>query len=75
MAKVLTTAIHDPHSVALYDTQTGVYEGIIYVTSGTIVGMPIVTPTTLTVQCLESGLMYMAIYELPSRVFVKKIVI
>ena len=44
-------------------------------TSGTIVGMPIVTPTTLTVQCLESGLMYMAIYELPSRVFVKKIVI
>jgi hypothetical protein len=49
MAKNFTVVVHDPHSVALYDAETGGYEGIIYVTSGSIVGTPIITPKTVTV--------------------------
>ena len=73
MAKVFAASIHDPHSVALYDAQTGGYEGVIYITSGTIIGMPIVTPKSLSVQFTENGYNYMAFYDLPSRNFNKKI--
>lgn len=73
MAKVFTATIKDPHSVALYDAQTGNYEGIIYITSGSIIGMPIVTPKSLSVQFTENGLNYMSFYDLPSRSFNRKI--
>ena len=51
MAKVFTVAVHDPHSVSLYDAETGSYEGVIYVTSGTIIGTPIVSPKSISVTC------------------------
>lgn len=73
MAKVFSATIKDTHSIALYDAQTGVYEGIIYVTSGSIIGMPIVTPKTVSVQFTENGFTYMSIFDLPSRSFNKKI--
>lgn len=50
MANITVTAVvHDPHSLAVYDVKTGAYQGIIYVTSGTIVGQPIITEKQLTV--------------------------
>lgn len=73
MAKVFAASIKDSHSVALYDAQTGTYEGVIYITSGSIIGMPIVTPTSLSVQFTENGFNYMVIYDLPSRNYNKKI--
>lgn len=73
MAKIFAASIHDPHSVALYDAQTGAYEGVIYITSGTIIGMPIVTPKSLSVQFTENGLNYMTIFDLPSKAYNKKI--
>lgn len=73
MAKVFSATIKDSHSVALYDAQTGNYEGIIYITSGSIIGMPIITPKSLSVQFTENGFTYMAVYDLPSRNFNKKI--
>lgn len=73
MAKVFTASIHSPHSVALYDAQTGSYEGVIYITSGSIIGMPIVTPTSLSVQFTENGYNYMTVFDLPSKAYNKKI--
>ena len=73
MAKVFAATIHDPHSIGLYDAQTGNYEGVIYITSGSIIGMSIVTPKSLSVQFTENGFNYMVIYDLPSRNFNKKI--
>ncbi len=73
MAKVFTVAVHDPHSVSLYDAETGSYEGVIYVTSGTIIGTPIVSPKSISVTCSESGCTYLTIYDLPSKSFNKKI--
>jgi hypothetical protein len=49
------------------------YEGVIYITSGSIIGMPIVTPKSLSVQFTENGYNYMVMYDLPSRNFNKKI--
>lgn len=73
MAKNFTVVVHDPHSVSLYDAETGSYEGVIYVTSGAIIGTPIITPKTVTVTHTESGSTYMSVYDLPSRGFNKKI--
>ena len=73
MAKNFTVVVHDPHSVALYDAETGGYEGIIYVTSGSIVGTPIITPKTVTVTFTENGSTYMSVYDLPSKGFSRKI--
>lgn len=73
MAKVLTATINDPHSIKLFDASTGAYEGVIYITSGSIIGMPICTPKSVSVQFTENGMNYMVIYDLPSRNFNKKI--
>ena len=73
MAKNFTVVVHDPHAVSLYDAETGSYEGVIYITSGTIIGMPIVTPKSLSVQFTENGLNYMTIFDLPSKAYNKKI--
>lgn len=71
--KVLTAVVTDPHILSLYDAQTGDYDGILYVTSGAIIGNPIVTADKLTVTYTENGLTYMNIYKLPSKNFDRKI--
>ena len=75
MAKVFTVAVHDPHSICLYDASTGSYEGIIYVTSGSIIGNPVVTPNSVSVTFTEHGSTYMSVFDLPSKTFSKKIYI
>ena len=71
--KVLTAVVTDPHILSLYDAQTGDYDGILYVTSGAIIGNPIVTADKLTVTYTENGLTYMNIYKLSSKNFDRKI--
>lgn len=74
MADITVTAVvHDPHSLAVYDVKSGAYQGIIYVTSGTIVGQPIITKDQLTVSFQENGRLYMSTYGLPSRNYIRKI--
>lgn len=75
MAKNFTVAVHDPHSISLYDVDNGSYEGVIYVTSGTIIGTPIVTSKSITVTYTESGSTYMSVFDLPSKAFNRKICI
>lgn len=71
--KVLTAVVADPHVLSIYDAQTGEYDGIIYVTSGSIIGQPIVTADKLTVTYSENGFTYMNLYKLPSKEFDRKI--
>lgn len=73
MAKVFTVAVKDPHSITLFDASTGAYEGIIYVTSGSIIGSPIINPSSVSVTFTENGSTYMSIFDLPSKRFSKKI--
>jgi hypothetical protein len=71
--KVLTAVVSDPHILSLYDAQAGDYDGILYVTSGSIIGQPVVTADKLTVTYSENGLTYMNMYKLPSKDFERKI--
>ena len=69
----INVVVHDPHSIALYDVNSGQYLGIIYVTSGSIVGSPIISQKTVSVTSNESGVMYMTTYDMSTRSFVRKI--
>ena len=75
MAKNFTVVVHDPHAVSLYDAETGSYEGVIYVTSGTIIGTPIINSKNVTITHTEHGNTYMSVFDLPSKAFNKKICI
>lgn len=71
----ITAVVHDPHSVSLYDVKSGSYQGVIYVTSGTIMGQPIISGKMINVSFQENGRLYMSTYELPSRNFIRKMTI
>lgn len=73
MAKNFTVVVHDPHSVSLYDAETGSYEGVIYVTSGAIIGTPIISSKTVSITYAENGATFMSVFNLPSKSFNKKI--
>lgn len=73
MAKNFTVAVQDPHSVCLFDAETGGYEGIIYVTSGSIIGTPILSTSTVSVTYTENGSTWISVFDLPSMGFNKKI--
>ena len=59
----INVVVHDPHSISLYDVDSGQYLGIIYVTSGSIVGSPIISQKTVSVTSSEGGVMYMSTYD------------
>ena len=71
--KNINVVVHDPHSISLYDVDSGRYLGIIYVTSGSIVGSPIISQKTVSVTSNESGIMYMTTYDMSTRAFIRKI--
>lgn len=73
MANNITATVQDPHSISLYDVDNGAYLGIIYVTSGSIVGSPIISQKNVTVTIQENGLMYMCTYDMTNKSFVRKI--
>ena len=69
----INVVVHDPHSISLYDVNSGQYLGIKYVTTGAIVGSPIISQKTVSVTSNESGVMYMTTYDMTTRAFVRKI--
>ena len=69
----INVVVHDPHSISLYDVDSGQYLGVIYVTSGSIVGSPIISQKTVSVTSSESGVMYMTTYDMTTRAFIRKI--
>ena len=71
--KPITAVVVDPHVLGIYEADTGNYCGILYVTSGTIVGQPIISSDKLSVNYIENGNSFINVYELPSRNFVRKI--
>lgn len=71
--KNITVVVKDPHSISLFDAESGQYLGVIYVTSGSIVGSPIISQKIVTVTSQENGRMYMSTFDLTTRSFVKKI--
>lgn len=73
MAKNITVTVQNPHSISLYDVDTGNYLGVIFVTSGSILGSPIISQQNVTVTFQENGIMYMSTFEMTTKKFVRKI--
>lgn len=69
----ITVVVQNPHSIGLYDAESGQYLGIIFVTSGSIVGNPIISQKIVNVTSQENGILYMTTYDLKSRALVRKI--
>lgn len=69
----ITVVVQDTHSIGLYDVDSGNYLGVIYITSGSIVGSPIISQNNVTVTAQENGIMYMTTYELTTKKFIRKI--
>ena len=73
MAKNFTAVVHDSHSLGIYEVESGSYQGIIYVTSGSIIGSPVVTHPNVSITFQESGRTFMATYDMGSKAFIRKI--
>ena len=67
-----TAVAANQHSISVYDVSTGNYYSSIFVTSGQIIGQPIVSAKTITVTFNEGGSNYMAVYDSQSLNFIRR---
>lgn len=70
--QVLTASASSPHSITLIDVATGAYMGSIYVTSGNIIGQPLVSPDMIVVTYQEGGSTYINKYSTSTRAFMSR---
>lgn len=68
-----TAVAKDAHSITILDAVDGSFYGTLYITSGTIVGQPMVSPQTIVVSYQEGGHTYMNTYVTDTRAFVQRI--
>jgi hypothetical protein len=73
MAKSMYTAVAgNEHSISIYDVQTGSFERSIFVTSGKIIGQPLVSASTITVTYNEGGNNWMSVFDADSFSLIRK---
>lgn len=58
-----TAVASNQHNISIYDAETGGYISSLNVTSGQIIGQPIVSANTITVTFTEGGANYMSVYD------------
>lgn len=72
MAKSQYTAVAgNEHNISIYDAISGNYVSSIFITSGKIIGQPIVSAKTITVTYNEGGSNYMAVYDAETLNFIR----
>lgn len=59
-----TAVAANSHNISIYDAVSGSYISSINVTSGEIIGQPIMSANTITVTFNEKGANYMAVYDI-----------
>jgi hypothetical protein len=69
---VYTAVAANPHNISIYDAVSGGYISSINVTSGQIIGQPIISANTITVTFTEGGVNYMSVYDAQSLNFVRR---
>lgn len=67
-----TAVASNQHNITIYDAVTGGYISSINVTSGQIIGQPIMSANTITVTFIEGGFNYMSVYDAHSLNFLRK---
>jgi hypothetical protein len=66
-----TAIASNEHAISIYDAESGAYYSSIFITSGKIIGQPIVSSKTITVTYTEGGNNYMAVYDAQSLGFIR----
>jgi hypothetical protein len=67
-----TAVASNQHNMSIYDAENGGYIASINVTSGQIIGQPIVSANTITVTYNERGQNYMAVYDAKNLGFLRR---
>lgn len=70
--KTYTAVASNEHNITIYDAVTGSYISSINVTSGQIIGQPIVSANTITVTFTERGNNYMSVYNAKTLSFLRR---
>lgn len=70
--KTYTAVANNNNSISIYEVDSGNYVTSIFITSGQIIGQPIVSANTITVTYTESGANYMSVFDSKSLNFVRK---
>lgn len=70
--KTYTAVASNAHNITIYDAVSGGYVSSINVTSGQIIGQPIVSANTITVTFTERGNNYMSVYDVKSLSFLRR---
>lgn len=65
----IAASASSPNSITLIDVSTGAYMGSIYITSGTIIGQPLVSPDLIVVTYQEGGSTYISKYSTETKAF------
>jgi hypothetical protein len=72
MTKTYTAVASNAHNITIYDAVSGDYVASINVTSGQIIGQPIISAKTITVTYSEKGSNYMNVYDSKTFSFIRK---
>lgn len=72
MENQYTVVASNAHNITIYDAVSGNYISSINVTSGQIIGQPIMSPKTITVTFTEGGCNYMSVFDAQSFNFIRK---
>lgn len=67
-----TAVASNAHNITIYEVETGNYFSSINVTSGQIIGQPIVSANTITVTFTEDGCNYMSVYDAKTLNFIRR---
>lgn len=68
--QVISVVLKDKHSVNLYDVlRNNAYMKNVFITSGEIIGAPVVTGDVCTITCLEKGRTCVRTYNMPKFTF------
>lgn len=70
--KQYTAVAGNAHNIKIFDAENGTYVSSINVTSGQIIGQPIVSANTITVTFTEKGNNYMSVYDIRTLSFLRK---
>lgn len=70
--KIYTAVANNNNSISIYEVDGGNYVTSIFVTTGQIIGQPIVSANTITVTFTEGGSNYMAVYDGQRFNFIRK---
>ena len=71
--KNYTVVANDQHSVSVYEVPSGEFRGTVFITDGQILGQPIISGDTVTINIFENGKNWICVHSLPGMGFQKKI--